>query len=304
MSDTRKYPNFFIVGAPRCGTTSMYEYLREHPQIFMPNVKEPHYFGKDLTRIGNAYKWTESEYLNLFKEVKNEIAIGEASPHYLFSELSAEEIYRFNPDSKIIIMLRNPVDMIYSLHSRYVFSGNEIEIDFEKALDIEDNRIVGKRISHNIDLAEKLLYKSYVKRLPLNIIKYINIFGENNVKIIIFEDFKNNVKLQYLETLQFLGADNSFVPNFDIKNMNKIPKNFRIRNSIRIFGQKMESIRKLILPKPFGIIRYLNSINTKFTSRKQMNSDLRKRLTGEFEPIVKELEILLKRDLSEWREAS
>jgi len=99
-------PNFFIVGAPKCGTTSMTEYLKQHPDIFIPEEKEPHYFGSDLEypRITK----TEAQYLRLFSEAQDERRLGEASVWYLFSQRAAQEIYEFNPLSRIIIMLRTP----------------------------------------------------------------------------------------------------------------------------------------------------------------------------------------------------
>ena len=93
-------PNLFIVGAPKCGTTSMFSYLQQHPDIFMSNNKEPHYFGSDLTRIGNLYNFTENEYLKLFLNANNEKIIGEASTHYLYSKTAPKEIKSFNKESK------------------------------------------------------------------------------------------------------------------------------------------------------------------------------------------------------------
>ena len=124
-------PNLFIIGAPKCGTTSIYSFLKQHPEIYMPDFKEPHYFGSDLNKKKGVYIDTEEEYLSLFIESKNEIFIGEASTYYLYSNLAPMEIFKFNPDSKIIIALRNPIDLIYSLHSQYFFSGNENVLDFE-----------------------------------------------------------------------------------------------------------------------------------------------------------------------------
>src|SRR5436190_21521408 len=109
-----KTPNFFIVGAPKCGTTAMYEFLKQHPQIFMTR-KEVDFFGSDLymkERIRD-----ESAYLQLFAAATDEFRVGEGSVWYLYSKRAAAEIKRFVSDARIIIQLRDPTDMIYSLHS-------------------------------------------------------------------------------------------------------------------------------------------------------------------------------------------
>ena len=131
--DKYRKPDFFIVGAPKCGTTSMFHYLRQHPQIFMPDNKEPHYFGKDLIKMSDEFIDNEDEYLNLFKDAKSDQKLGEASTFYLYSKSAYKEIKEYNPDAKIIIMLRNPIDFLHSLHSQLLFSGYEDELDFEIA---------------------------------------------------------------------------------------------------------------------------------------------------------------------------
>src|SRR5258706_10449866 len=108
-------PDFFIVGAPKCGTTAMNDYLGQHPDIYMA-PKELHYFGADL-KIKD--KISESAYLQYFKNAGNKKILGEASVWYLFSGTAAKEIKNFSPDAKILIMLRNPVEVVYSLHSQH-----------------------------------------------------------------------------------------------------------------------------------------------------------------------------------------
>ena len=100
MSELTKKPDFFIVGAPKCGTTSFYHYLRQHPQIFMPDNKEPHYFGSDLKKRSDEFIKTEEEYLSLFKDADPSQMTGEASTFYLYSKVAQEEIKSFSPHAK------------------------------------------------------------------------------------------------------------------------------------------------------------------------------------------------------------
>src|SRR5262249_20365906 len=132
-------PNFFIVGAPKCGTTSMANYLSWHPRIFVSAVKEPHYFARHTWRNPNdrlipSYRNSLEHYLKLFQDVpEDSLAVGEASVRYLMNRKSLEEIAEFAPDARIIAMLRNPVDLAYSLHSELLKHYMEDVEDFEKA---------------------------------------------------------------------------------------------------------------------------------------------------------------------------
>ena len=157
-------PNLFIVGAPKCGTTFLYHYLKKHPEIFFPKFKEPHFFGSDLIRKNGAYDLNLNNYLNLFNSDKK--IIGEASTFYIFSKNAAKEIHAFNPDAKIIIMLRNLIDLTYSMHSQFVFSGDETIENFKESLNIEDKRLRGKKIPTQTTVVNKLFYTSNILSLP------------------------------------------------------------------------------------------------------------------------------------------
>src|SRR5712692_7209004 len=113
-------PDFFIVGAPRSGTTALYTYLRQHPDVFLPEKKEPHYFNIDMTS-GGAIR-NEKDYAALFAGALDETRVGEASVYYLSSACAPFEIKKDCPTAKIIIMLRNPVDVMYALHAHQVVS--------------------------------------------------------------------------------------------------------------------------------------------------------------------------------------
>ncbi len=136
-------PNLFIVGAPKSGTTSLFHALAQHGAVFACKKKEPLFFGSDFSK-NRCY--TEEEYLDLFAAAKEETYLLEATTWYLFSERAAREIFEFNPESKIIIMLRNPVDLLYSLYYQRLFNGDEDLLTFEAALAAEPFRRMGYRI--------------------------------------------------------------------------------------------------------------------------------------------------------------
>ncbi len=138
-------PNFFIVGAPKCGTTALYEYLRPHPNIFMPELKEPHFFAKDLGTYPRIK--TLEDYTGLFAgSTPEHLRVGEASVYYLRSSVAIANIHGFNPDARIIAMFRNPVDMVYSLHSQLLYWSEEIEPDFETAWRLQERRSQGLQL--------------------------------------------------------------------------------------------------------------------------------------------------------------
>src|SRR5258708_5345567 len=132
-------PNFFIIGAPKCGTTALCKYLRENPRIFISTPKEPKYFDFDLSY---PVKMNREAYLALFSKAdpRFQSAIGEASTSYLFSTRAVPEILKFNPGAKFIVMLRNPVELVQGWHNQCIIAGQEDILDFEEAWRAESER--------------------------------------------------------------------------------------------------------------------------------------------------------------------
>lgn len=302
MTMTRK-PDFFIVGAPRCGTTAMYEYLRQHPEIFMPERKEPHFFGSDLTVTPKFVYYTRDiqEYCNLFATARNEKRIGEASTLYLKSRRAPAEIKKFSPAAKVIIMLRNPVDVIYSLHSHVVYIGEEEIKDFEGALEAERDRTLGLRIPKGNGLLDSLLYREVVK-FSQQVERYFQIFGQDNVHIIIYDDLRDDTLGAYKGTLRFLGISSDFQPELGI-----IYENRRARSKVLqyMWANRPTTVQRYLMDctPPWlsqGVLKALKLVGSRPASRLPMNSELQGRLKAEFKPEVERLSQLLGRDLTHW----
>ena len=300
MNQFRK-PDFIIVGAPKCGTTSMYHYLCQHDQIFMPDYKEPHYFGKDLKKRSDEFIDNEDEYLNLFKDAKPDQKIGEASTFYLYSKSAPMEIKEYNPDAKIIIMLRNPIDFLHSLHSQFLFSGNEDEPDFEIAMDLEEERMKGNKLPENIDMIDKIYYLEHVRRIPDRVNSYLDIFGNENVIIIILDDLRKNPEACFIKILKLLHVDTDFTPDYSIQNPNKGVRSFWIRNLIKRYHNDLGKIRGIFFQKPIGIIRYFINRNTKLLKRMPVTEVLRNKLIDELNPRTVQLENILHIQLKHWK---
>jgi len=303
-------PDFFIVGAPKCGTTAMQYYLSQHPDIFMPEAKPPYFKGKELHFFGSDLKFrrpslSEEDYLSYFREAKDEKRVGEASVWYLYSKLAAIEIKECCPRASIIIMLRNPVDMIYSLHSQQVYNRNEDITSFREALQAEYERKKGLRIPKTVHLVEGLFYRETVK-FSEQVKRYFDVFGRENVQIIIFDDFKADTAGVYKNTLRFLGVDDSFEPEFKVINPNKVVRSKALREFLHDpppMARMARKIGKRLVPKPLRqqIMEGLQRINIKYAPRPPMDPDLRHQLQEEFKPEVEKLSELLGRDLNFWR---
>lgn len=154
-----KVPNFFIVGAPKSGTTSMYHYIKEHPNVYMSDVKEPHYFSKDMVGLP-THEYSREEYLNLFEDVNDHHRIvGESSTEYLISTEGLEHIRSFNPSAKILVMLRNPVDLVHAWHHQMLKQGVENVTDFQEAWNLQEARSKGEQIPNTCAKPRRLQYK-------------------------------------------------------------------------------------------------------------------------------------------------
>jgi hypothetical protein len=220
-----KKPGFFIVGAARSGTTSLWQYLKTHPEVYMPEdelLKEPSFFSDDCGK-----KLGLTGYLSIFEQAhKNHKWIGEASVAYLTDPESARRIYDFNPEAKIIIMLRNPAQRAYSLYNWMVQDGYEYASTFEEGLTLEETRVHRKESNWykpnyywGYLYFRSGLYHDQAKR-------YLELFKED-VLIIKFEDFSINTASTYREVCSFLQIDPQHAP-YQIHNPSHAVRSARI----------------------------------------------------------------------------
>jgi len=199
-----KRPNFFIIGAQKSGTTALCEYLCTHPNICISRLKEPHYFSDEFNGIYSID--TLEKYLGLFDHCRKNIAvIGEASTGYLQSQMAVENIYDYNPDSRIIVMLRNPLDLVVSLHSHLVFHGHEDEYRFDKAWKLQEPRKHGFCLPRDPRFYYTLQYAN-VMRIGSQLKRVFSIFPKSQVEVIIFDDFIKKPSDIYNQALSFLGV--------------------------------------------------------------------------------------------------
>jgi len=293
-------PDFFIVGAPKCGTTSLDEYLRQHPDIFVPQRKELHYFGSDL-QFYKAPRLTAAEYLSHLTPGPAHRRLGECSVWYLYSRRAASEIRRFNPAAQIIIMLRNPVDMMHSLHSQFLYESNEDIADFASALAAERDRRMGLRIPPRIYFPAGLQYRR-VARYAEQVRRYLDAFGRENVHVIDFAEFAADTPRVYAQVLEFLGVDPSFRCDFQVLNANKQVRSFAVQKFFNNPSPSVLSLARKLVPTPLrhALIAFIKRFNTQRVGRPSVEPSLRRQLELEFVTEVDQLSELLDRDFSRW----
>lgn len=294
-------PGFFIVGAPKSGTTALLTYLCGHPNIFMPD-SEPGFFGTDI--LSGVGVQSLQAYLRLFSRARpHHTAIGEKSVCYLYSRKAACEIRDFNPQARIIVMLRNPVDMVYSLHSELVWQKTEDITDFRKALEAEDDRRQGRKVPPNAWSAEALFYTE-VPRYSEQVKRYFDAFGRSRVHVILFDDFRTATRSVYEEVLAFVGVPSDGRTDFPRVNAGKTHRMRRLKefmsNPPGYLYRLGDIVKRILGVDHIGAWRWLHRINRRPFARPEMDARLKKQLSETFREDVQKLSELLGRDLAHW----
>lgn len=298
-------PNLFIVGQPKSGTTALHQFLGQHPEIFMSSIKEPHFFCADFhLESDRAYGKqrffdfrSESAYMQLFARAKNVKIAGESSTNYLYSQVAAQKIHNFNPDAKIIIVLREPAKFLYSLHSHYVKFTEENEPDFLTALALESERKQEKAASPRVTSPSYLYYSQRVNYYQ-QIKRYCDRFDRDRVKVIIFEEFKSDNERIFREILEFLAVDSSFTPEYAAVNVNKEVKFKAVNNFVN--SPLVKSISKNLLSQEFNEFVRDNIVEKFFwhqAPKTQIPEEIELKLMQQYQPEVIKISELLNLDL-------
>ncbi len=205
-----RVPDFFIVGHPKCGTTALYEMLHRHPQVFMPDFKEPWFFADDMrprfqpARSGTVPETLE-DYLQLFTAAAPQQRVGEASSSYLRSRRAADRIAQLRPDARIIAILREPASFLRSLHMQMLHDHIETKRDLWEAIRLEPARREGRRIPRRSHLPQMLLYSDHVRYVE-QLRRYHAAFPRDQVLVIIYDDFRADNEATVRRVLRFLGV--------------------------------------------------------------------------------------------------
>jgi hypothetical protein len=208
-----RIPDFFIVGHAKCGTTALYEMLRSHPQIFMPELKEPLFFATDLRarfqrHAGGPLPSELEDYLSLFEAAEQRQRVGEASSSYLWSHVAAAHIARLAPGARIIAILREPASFLRSLHLQLLQNHIESQKDLHKAMALEEDRRRGKRIPRRSARPQALMYSERVRYVE-QLRRYHAVFPPEQVLVLIYDDFRRENEATVRRVLRFLDVDDS-----------------------------------------------------------------------------------------------
>lgn len=197
----------FIVGAPRCGTTALSEYLRGHPDICFSTPKEPHFFLRHDLRgqpIDELRQTVQSKYLDLyFRDRSPNSLLAEGSVSYFYGPEQLEPILRLWPRAKFIICLRNPLQMVPSLHQRLFYNGDETERQFDRAWSLVPKRRKGEAIPRTC-IDPRFLDYWEAGQLGKHLERFLEIVGPERCHVSIFDDFKKDPGAEYRRVLEFL----------------------------------------------------------------------------------------------------
>ncbi|HEX7048133.1 MAG TPA: sulfotransferase [Gammaproteobacteria bacterium] len=291
--------NFIVIGAPKAGTTALYWYLAEHPQIFMSPVKETNYFayGRDETgkllygdpEIHHFPVRTDAEYEALFANAGNALAIGEASPIYLECPMSAARIRERLPDARIICGLRDPVDRAWSDYLMYL---RHFDARFDAERDFSATSRWTQPDSHWMR----------VSRYHETLQRYFDAFPREQIHVFLFDELKRNPRKVVQDIYHFLEVDSDFSPNFAIPyNTGGLPSNRLLE---RVFNRTSlkNAIEPWIPKRAMHRLRRLRAANLQ--KAPPLPAELRAQLAGHFHDDIAQTSKLIGRNLDNWLQSA
>lgn len=304
-------PDFLIIGAGKSGTTSLNNYLRQHDQIFIPSRKEPNFYGYELKTkkdfegkkelLNYNLSITKLDgYLALFDAAKDHQVTGETSNSYLYHEDAPERIKYYNPDVKLIAILRQPAERLYS---RYLHLARVNRLPTRKFEDCLDRSTVWW--TRNDLIPEGFYYK--------NLSRYYQLFPESQIKVFLYDEFNASSEEVLEEIFHFLGVDPTYKPEQTVRyNPSGFIKNKNLDKIIGPTGFIQTSVKSVLnvqfyraLKENLIIQSFINRLRKHNLNRPQLNPEIREILTREiYGPDIDRLGDLIKKDLSSWRTAT
>ena len=289
-------PNFIIIGAAKAGTTALYWYLAEHPQIFMSPLKETNYFaygldGKGRPLYGNpaVHRYpvkSLSEYEELFAEAGNAAAVGEASPIYLECPEAAGRIRESLPRARIVCCLRNPVDRAYSDYQMYLRS---VDRRLDPARDLSASAAWVHPDSHWMEIS----------RYHGQLLRYYDAFPREQIHVFLFDDLRKNPLGVVQDLYRFLGVDHAFAPDFETPhNVGGIPANRFLEGLLRNTAIKT-ALQPWVPTRAANWFRHLRTRNMRPSP--PLPAELRRQLTEAFRDDISKTSKLIGRSLAHWQ---
>ena len=318
-------PQFFIVGAPRCGTTALSTYLAEHPQVCFSEPKEPHYFTflRDAALAAGASDDPESlarrlvtEYFpRFFPHWDGAGMLGDGSVSYLYSPPALSRILSVQSDARFIVMLRNPLDMLPSYHAQLLYTMDEDVTDFATAWRLQEARAEGRDLPADCRSPDVLRYRG-VGSLGHHLEEMLDVTGREPVHIVVYDDFRADPADTYRQVLSFLDLADDGRREFPrvkasrryrsrrLHRLLKRPPNSILRLAAGDKDKKAEEVDWARMGKRMQAIRAVRSkvmaLNRAPYERPPLDPAFRRELAETFMPDIDRLSEILGRDLSHW----
>ncbi|GAB4237952.1 MAG: sulfotransferase [Ekhidna sp.] len=307
MRQKEVWPSFLVIGAGKSGTTSLQNYLEQHPDVFMSAVKEPNFFGLEDKTIDD-FSYSEEakaffknsvtnldDYLALFVDASKARAVGEISNTYLYHESACKKIKHYLPGVKLIAIFRQPTERLYS---RYLHLARENRLPtptFDACLDTES--IWWKRP----DLIQEGFYYKHLS-------KFYSEFDSNQIKVLLYEELQKDPRKLMESLYHFIGVDDSFNPDLTIKlNSSGFVKNKFVNQLVGGKGLVARAGKSILPEKAISMLKNkrviqkkLNKVREKNLVKPELDLELKNQVTRVYEDDIKQLADLIKRDLSHW----
>lgn len=300
----RPPPDLAIVGSLKCGTTALFSYLQSHPGIAMSARKEPLFWSADIPRRGRISD--RAAYDALWSHAPPGALRGEASPEYLRSEVAIPALLAARPDIRLIAMVRNPVDLVASLHSNLLVGAQEDVRDLEHAWRLQEARQRGERLPPYCNDPVLLQYRAYAA-LGDQLERFIAQVPAGQRLVVLFDDLRADTRAEYVRVLDFLGLADDGRRDFA-----QVHSNRRVRSTSVVALQRMLTgplgrahpiLRRAAHALNLRPLAMLERFNTRTMPRKPLREGFEAELVAEFRPQVAKIEQLLGRDLSAWTTA-
>ena len=262
--------NFFVVGFPRTGTTSLYNFFQTENEIYVPNTKQLYHFEKDFNKIryksckkglANTYNFDIESYNSFYKNISYEKIIMDITPSYIFSEVAAEEIKKYNSEAKILILLREPISFLMSYFNIVKLNGIETENSLIEGLELEEERKKKKALEHSHEPISFLYYRHLIK-YHIHISRFLQLFPKKNIKILVYEEMEKNTKSYLNQILDFMGLESSVTSS--IERVNQSSKSLFIDDMSTLRNSRLYIIKKLL---PASISGFLTAVVKKLLTK-------------------------------------
>ncbi len=287
-------PEFFIIGAPKCGTTALAAYLAEHPEVLVSDPKELNYFNTDL----GFDTYDDAAYAALFAGAAPGVIRGEASVWYLYSEVAVARILEARPDARFIVMLRNPVDMVVSLHRQMVFSGYDDVDDFWSAWELQAERAAGRHVPIACPDARLLSYQAACA-LGTQLARCLAQTADGQVLVVVYDDFRTDPRGEWQRVQQFLGVSDDGRHDFPVINPATVRRWMPLKRLSDWYSRTRRRFGFAGLGT--GVFNRLNEVNQVEEPAPPLPPEQRATLAEAFAGEVEQLSSILERDLSHWR---